>query len=252
MHRHVLVAVLLVGVMLAAGGACGGSATRDRVRLDVLAAASLTEAFGAMESSFESAHPDVDVEFSFGASSQLAAQIEAGAPADVIAAADERSLATLGEHDRISESRVFATNRLEIAVSPGNPNHIADVFDLADDDLVVVLCDPDVPCGAYADTLLSAAHVEVHAASLEPNVKGVMTKVALGEADAGIVYTTDVLAAGAQIDGVTIPAEINIEARYPIGIISGSPDQQAARAFIGFVVGAEGQAVLRAYGFAAP
>jgi molybdate transport system substrate-binding protein len=220
--------------------------------LDVLAAASLTEAFGAMESEFESAHPDIDVEFSFGASSELAAQIEAGAPADVIAAADERSLATLGEHDRIGESRVFATNRLEIAVSPGNPDHIATVADLADDDLVVVLCDPDVPCGAYTETLLSAAHVEVAAASLEPNVKGVATKVALGEADAGIVYATDVLAAGAQIDGVTIPAAINIEARYPIGIINGSPDQQAARAFISFVVETEGQAVLRAHGFAAP
>jgi molybdate transport system substrate-binding protein len=144
---------------------------------------------------------------------------------------------------------VFATNSAEIIVAPGNPLGIAGLDDLAERDLVVVVCASEVPCGAYADQIFERAGADVTPDSFEENVRGVVTKVTLGEADAGIVYRTDLLVAGDRASGVEIPDDVNVVAEYPIVSVSGDP---AADRFVEFVMGAAGQDVLATYGFSAP
>ncbi len=150
------------------------------------------------------------------------------------------------------DPEVFATNSAEIIVAPGNPLAIGGVEDLADPALIVVTCAPEVPCGAYAAEVFANAGVTVTPDSLEENVKAVVTKVTLGEADAGIAYATDVQAAGADASGVKIPADINVVAEYPIALTAGTTDRDGAQAFIDFVTGAVGQSILADYGFTAP
>ena len=147
---------------------------------------------------------------------------------------------------------MFATNLAEIIVGAGNPEGITGVADLANDDLIVVLCAPEVPCGRYAAQIFENAGVAVTPKSLEENVRAVVTKVALGEVDAGIVYTTDVTAAGAETEGVEIPADINVVAEYPIAVTEEAPNAEGAQAFIDFVTGEQGQEILASYGFLAP
>ena len=237
--------VAVVGVLVAA---CTGSTDDDT--LTVFAAASLTDAFTELGETFEQIDPDVEVEFSFASSSDLARQVIEGAPAAVFASADTANM------DKVTEAglsagapAVFATNHPEIIVAPGNPLGIDGLGDLAERDLVVVLCTPEVPCGAYADQVIRRAGVSVTADSLEENVRGVVTKVTLGEADAGIVYRTDVLAAGAEADGVGIPAAGDVVAVNPI--VSESGGAGAAR-FVESVKGPIGQELLASYGFGAP
>jgi len=216
----------------------------------VFAAASLTDAFSEIGTAFEAAHPDVALTFSFAGSSDLVAQIDEGAPADVFASADQANMAALTA--AAGQPVVFATNALEIITAPGNPEGIADVADLADSDLVVVACAPEVPCGRYADQVLDAAGVTVTPKSYEENVRGVTNKVTLGEADAGIVYRTDVLAAGDDASGVAIPADVNVVAEYPIVATTEAPNPEGAAAFIDFVLGPQGQAILGRHGFTGP
>jgi molybdate transport system substrate-binding protein len=216
----------------------------------VFAAASLTEAFRQLGEDFMAENPDAEVTFNFAASSALVQQITEGAPADVFASADQANMAKLTDAAlNGSEPRVFAENQLRIIVPAGNPEGIEGLADLADPGLVYVTAAPEVPIGRYAAESLAKAGVTVTPASLEENVKAVVTKVTLGEADAGIVYATDVTAAGSQAEGVDIPAEHNVLATYPIATTGEAPNPEGAEAFVDHVLSPEGQAVLRSFGF---
>jgi len=220
----------------------------------VFAASSLTAAFTEIGDAFMTANPDANVTFNFAGSSDLVTQInEGGAPADVFASADQSNMTKLTDAgNNASDPVVFATNLLEIIVEPGNPKRITGVADLANNDLVTVICAPEVPCGKYAQQIFDAAGVKVTPDSLEQNVKGVVTKVTAGEADAGIVYKTDVTAAGDQAEGVEIPDDINVLAEYPIAVTKDAPNAEAAKAFIDFVLSEQGQKILDSYGFLPP
>lgn len=219
----------------------------------VFAAASLAAAFTEIGEAFTAAHPDASVTFNFAASSELVAQIGQGAPADIFASADRSNMTRLTDAGgQATEPVVFAANVAEIVVAPGNPEGITGLADLTDDDLVVVLCAPEVPCGRYAAQVFEQAGVTVTPKSFEENVRAVVTKVTLGEADAGVVYRTDVIAAGDDADGVAIADEVNVVAQYPIAVTRDAPNPAAARAFVEVVVGPQGQAILASHGFLAP
>jgi molybdate transport system substrate-binding protein len=215
----------------------------------VLAASSLTEAFTELGKAFESDHPGVKVIFSFGASSTLAQQALDGAPADLLATADEANLQKVIDGSVASDPRVFARNRLSILVAKGNPEGIATLADLGRSGVLLVLCAPEVPCGKFGAQALRKAGVTATPKSLEENVKGVVSKVTLGEADAGLVYVTDAKAAGDKADGVGIPEEQNVIAAYPMGLLKQTANADAARVFRNFVLSPAGQATLAGYGF---
>lgn len=222
--------------------------------LTIYAAASLTASFDALAAGFEKRHPDVAIHpIDYGGSSTLATQIVAGAPADVFASADTATMNQVTEHGlAVGHPAVFATNTLEIAVAPGNPRHITSLADLARPGLQVLLCAPLVPCGAAAHTLLDAAGVHLTPASEEQNVTAVLSKVKAGEADAGLVYTTDVQASAGAVDGVAIPHAHDAVNRYPIAVLKGAANADAATAFVDYVRSAAGRRVLASYGFGAP
>ena len=221
--------------------------------ITVFAAASLTDAFKAVGDAFTKANPGVKVTFTFDASSALVAQITQGAPADVFASADTANMDKLTAAGLGGVAPVaFATNLLEVITAPGNPKAIRSLADLAAPGLKVVLCDPSVPCGKYAKQSLDLAKVSLTPASLEQNVKGVVTKVTAGEADAGIVYSTDVKAAGAKAAGVEIPKDQNVVATYPIAATKASKAADVDEAFISFLTGSDGQSILATYGFGRP
>jgi molybdate transport system substrate-binding protein len=271
--RALCSAVAVLGlVVVSCGGDDGGSATTAETptsgaaagpgstttatasgAITVFAAASLTDAFEEIGEAFTAANPDADVTFSFAGSSDLVAQLDEGAPADVFASADQDNMAKLtAVAGNAEEPEVFATNLLAIITATGNPLGITGVADLADPDLVVVTCAAEVPCGAYAQQVFDNAGVTVTPKSYEENVRGVVNKVTLGEADAGIVYATDVLAAGDQASGVEIPAKVNVVARYPVVTTAEAGNPEAAEAFVDFVLGADGQEILAGYGFTGP
>lgn len=240
---RLLVPALSAAVLLAG---CG----REGERADgitVLAAASLTEAFTELGEAFEGQHPEARLTFSFGASSMLATQANEGATADVLATADEASLERVVEAGNASGPRVFARNRLALLVAPGNPKGIRALADLTQVSFVV--CALEVPCGRFAAQALAKAGVTAKPSSYEENVKGVVAKVTLGEADAGIVYVTDVEAAGSKADGIDIPEEHNVVAAYPIAVLEQSGRPEVARAFVDFVLSPAGQQVLARHGF---
>lgn len=216
----------------------------------MLAAASLTEAFGELAEAFGEIH-GTEVVLSFAGSSSLAGQVLGGAPADVIATADAEAMARLGE-TLATDPVVFATNRAAIVVEAGNPLGVTSLADLTDPSMVVVLCSPAAACGRYADEVLDLAGVEVTAASLEDTPKAVITKVALGEADAGIVFASDIVTAPPSVTGIEIPADTNIIADYPISAIADARNPAGARAFIDFVVSPAGREILERNGFGAP
>lgn len=250
--------LLVTGLALVMAGvlgttACTDDANTDTTELVVFAASSLTNAFVEIGESFTEAHPDVRVTFNFAGSGDLVTQITQGAPADVFASADDSNMTKLIDAgENAGEPVAIAKNTFQIIVEPGNPTGVADLADLADPALIVVLCADTVPCGKGAATVLSNAGVTVTAKSMEDKVKGVVTKVTTGEADAGIVFVTDVIAAGDLADGVEIPAEINVISNFPIVVTKAAPNAAAAQAFIDFVASAEGQAILASYGFLAP
>jgi molybdate transport system substrate-binding protein len=259
--RWLLVPLAILGLVSAA---CGSSASKTAATttatvpaikgdITVFAASSLTAAFNEVGTAFTAANPDAKATFSYDASSALVAQIIQGAPADLFASADTANMDKLTTPSLNGTAPVvFATNLLQIIVAPGNPKGITGVAALAKADLKVVLCAPEVPCGKYAKQILDTAKVTVTPASLEQNVKGVVTKVTAGEADAGIVYVTDVMAAGAKAAGVDIPADINVIAKYPIASVKASTHADVDQAFIDFLTGSDGQAILAKYGFGKP
>ena len=221
--------------------------------ITVFAASSLTAAYTEIANAFMTELPNSKVTLNFGASSDLVTQINEGAPADVYASADEANMKKLTDATgNAGDPQIFATNSLEIIVGKGNPKGITGVADLAKPGLVFVTCAPEVPIGKYAAQVLSTAGVTVTPASLEQNVKGIVTKVTLGEADAGIVYKTDVTAAGDQAAGVEIPADINVTATYPLVATKAAPNPGGAQAFVDFVLGDQGQKIMASYGFTAP
>jgi molybdate transport system substrate-binding protein len=228
-------------------------ATTATGHITVFAAASLTGAFTEIGKAFSQAKPGASATFDFDASSALAQQITQGAPADVFASADTTNMDKLTKPGLNGSAPViFATNLLAIIVPKGNPKGITGVSDLSKPGLKVVLCQPQVPCGKYANQILTKANVKVTPVSQEENVKGVVTKVTSGEADAGIVYTTDVIAAGPSAQAVAIPANLNVVAAYPIASVKASKNQSTDAAFISFVLGAQGQSILAKHGFMKP
>jgi molybdate transport system substrate-binding protein len=237
---------------------CGSSAPASsspfalRGTITVFAASSLTAAYTAIGKDFERTYPGSMVKLSFGGSAALVAQIQQGAIGDVFASADQPNMQKLVDAALVAGApTIFAHNRLEIVVAAGNPHHIVKLSDLARPGLVVVLCAPVVPCGHYAAQALQNASVSVKPASQETDVKSVVSKVALGEADAGIVYVTDVKAGGAAVQGVEIPLEQNVVADYPVVVLKDSQNGPLAKAFVAYLLGA-GQQTLTHYGFTGP
>ena len=228
-----------------AGAAPGGPLT-------VLAAASLTEAFTTLGGQFEAAHPGTTVTFSFGSSATLAAQAVQGAPADVFAAASTATMATVTDAGAATDPADLATNTLEIAVPPGNPGEVRGLADLADPDLRVALCAAQVPCGAAAEQVLRAAGVTAAPDTLESDVKAVLQKVSADEVDAGLVYTTDVRAAGDRVEGITVSEAAGVPNRYPVAVLGASRNPATARAFVSYLLSDPGQQVLRDAGFGPP
>jgi len=248
-------AALAVAAVLALGlAACGGSeGTDDGGEVTVFAAASLTEAFTELGKQYEAEHDGSEVRFSFGASSDLAGQIDQGAPADVFASADQENMDKIVESEMNDGApRDFAGNVLEIAVPMGNPGHVMDIGDLADKDLLLAVCDVEVPCGNAATEVFRKAGIDPRIDTYEPDVKSVLTKVELGEVDAGLVYHSDVLAAGDRIDSIPIPPRDQYVNTYPIVVVKGASDAQGGSDFIDLVLSDEGQAELEKWGFRKP
>jgi len=243
----VVAALVAFAFMTSACGTTAETGGGQQRQLGVFAAASLTEAFTQLGEDFTAAHPDVKVSFNFAGSNDLVTQLQQGAPADVLATADAKNMQEAG--DLVDAQQAFAGNKLVIAVAPGNPEGINGLADLAREDLKVVLAAPEVPAGKYAEEALDKAGVTVRPVSLEVSVKGVVAKVSLGEADAGIVYVTDVDAASGKLDGVAIPDDQNVIATYPIAAVAASAHADDARAFVDLVLSADGQRVLAANGF---
>ncbi|GGQ70677.1 molybdate-binding protein [Streptomyces flaveolus] len=236
-----------------AAGASSSSATEVSGTVTVFAAASLEESFTALGRTFEKEHPGTRVTFNFGGSDTLAASITSGAPADVFASASPRTMATVTDAgDAAGTPATFVRNQLEIATLPGNPDKISSLQDLTRSRLKVVLCDRTVPCGAAAQKALDASGVELTPASYEQDVKSALTKVELKEADAAVVYKTDVRAAGDKVEGVDFPESAKAVNDYPIALLKQAPNADAGKAFIELVKSAEGQKVLTEAGFRTP
>ncbi|MFF4276590.1 molybdate ABC transporter substrate-binding protein [Streptomyces sp. NPDC001536] len=221
--------------------------------VNVFAAASLKESFTTLGEEFEKAHPGTKVTFNFGGSDTLAASITGGAGADVFAAASPKTMKIVTDAgDATGTPATFVRNQLEIATLPGNPDKIASLKDLTKSGLKVVLCDAEVPCGAAAQKALDASSLKLTPVSYEQDVKSALTKVELKEADAAVVYKTDVKAAGDKVEGVDFPESADAINDYPIALLKDAPNAAAAKAFIELVQSAEGQKVLTAAGFLKP
>ena len=251
------VALTACGSTAAPGGTVTSSAATSSTAsitgtVNVFAAASLQETFTTLKKNFEAAHPGVTVTPNFGASSALAQQINQGAPADVFASAAQSNMDQVVQAGGGAGSRPFAKNVMEIAVPPANPAGIASVNDLAKPGVKVALCRSQVPCGSVAAKMFANATITVTPVSQEDDVKAVLTKVQLGEVDAGVVYVTDVKAAGDKVKGIQIAPEVNASTSYPIAALTKAPNPDAAAAFVAYVLSPEGQQVLSAGGFAAP
>ncbi|SEF14784.1 molybdate ABC transporter substrate-binding protein [Streptomyces sp. Ag109_O5-10] len=221
--------------------------------ITVFAAASLQESFTTLKADFEKAHPGTKVDFSFGGSDTLAAQITSGAPADVFAAASAKTMAIVADRkDTATTPATFVRNQLEIATLPGNPDRISSLKDLTKSSLKVVLCDKTVPCGAAAQKALDAGKIKLTPVSYEEDVKSALNKVVLKEADAAVVYRTDVKAAGSKVEGVDFPESADAINDYPIALLKNAQNPTLAKAFIALVQSAEGQKVLNDAGFLKP
>jgi molybdate transport system substrate-binding protein len=245
---------LLVAAVTALLTACGSSPSPSSTTLSgtasVFAAASLTDSFKALGAAFQNAHAGTTIQFNFAGTPTLVTQIEQGASADVFASADTTNMDKLNTDGFImGTSRVFAHNKLEIVVGAGNPKRITGLADLANPGVIYITEAATVPAGKYALQILASAGVKVTPKSLETDVKSVVGKIQLGEADAGIVYATDVKAAGSKVTGVPIPDSVNVIATYPIVEVKGARNASLANAFITYVLSADGQATLQSFGF---
>ncbi|MGI8677370.1 MAG: molybdate ABC transporter substrate-binding protein [Jatrophihabitans sp.] len=220
--------------------------------ITVLAAASLTGAFTTIKAQFEAKYPGVTVVFDFGASSELSTQIDQGKPADVFASASTKNMAAVTKAGNAPSPTNFVKNTLEIAVPPKNPGTITSVNDLAKSGVKVAVCDAAVPCGVVAQKVFDNAKITVKPVARPQDVKATLALVESGEVDAGLVYVTDVRAAGAKVKGVVIPANVNASTTYPIATLAKSANPKTAAMFVDFVLSPAGQAVLKADGFSQP
>ena len=252
MMRRLFVMLAALAVVIAAAQPVS-AAQKPSGELTVFAASSLTESFTSVAKQFEKRYPDVTVKFDFDSSANLAAQIQQGAPADVFASADEANIQkAVDSGDVTTKPVVFAKNRLEIAVEKGNPKKVSGLADLAKSGLVVVLCADAVPCGKYAAQAFANAGVSVSPASKEENAKATLSKVSLGEADASVVYVTDVRAAKGEVGGVKIPDRQNVIATYAIAVTKENRGSAAAKAWVQFIQSKSAQTALRKFGFLPP
>lgn len=250
-----LLAIVLAIAVIACGGAARPLTTEQTLSgsLTVFAASSLTDALTKAGDVLKGRYGGTSFVFNFGSSSTLATQIGNGAPADLFASADETNMQKIVDA-RLTDGApsFFTSNRLAIAVAPGNPRNVASLADLTRAGLVVVLAAPTVPAGKYALDSLRKAGVTVTPASQELDARSVLNKVALGEADAGIVYVTDVRSAGPRVSGVEIPERHQVVARYPIAVVTGAKNPALARVFVDYLLGEEGQQLLAGFGFSPP
>ncbi|MFE0648404.1 molybdate ABC transporter substrate-binding protein [Streptomyces sp. NPDC059534] len=230
--------------------ASGSASAAPQANLTVLAAASLTNVFKTAGAAYEKSHPGTKLTFSFAGSQELVAQVAQGSPADVLVTADTKSM------DKVKADTgtpaIIARNRLVIATGEGNPHKIDALKDLADTELKVVLAAPEVPAGKYSKQILDAQKITVKPVSQEPNVRAVLSKVELGEADAGLVYKTDADSAEDKVDAVEIPDAQNAIAKYPAATIKDSKNAEAAAAFVAWLSSPEGQKILQDAGFQKP
>lgn len=250
------VAAVLVTAVAGCSSSTAGPTTRSSQSsgalhgtLTVYAASSLTEAFDTIKTAFVKQHPGLTVAIRYGASSDLATQINNGAPADVFASASPKNMAAV---KAATAPVTFARNSLEIATSPKNPAKIASVADLGRSGVKVAVCAPAVPCGAVAAKVFANARVHVRPVANEANVKATLAVVESGEVDAGLIYVSDVHAAGRRVHGIPIPAKINASTDYPIAALASARNAAAARAFMAYVRSPAATSVLTADGFAAP
>lgn len=262
MKIRALAAIGAASALLLAG--CGGSsggtsapasqgAAPQAQTLTVLAAASLTETFNALGKQFQTDHPGVTVKFNYAGSSDLAQQIVNGAPADVFAAASDATMKTVTDANLTAAKPVtFAKNVLQIATPPGNPKGIATFADLAKPGVKVVVCAPQVPCGAAAQKIEKATNTTLKPVSEEADVKSVLSKVQTGDADTGLVYVTDVNSAGNKVQGVNFPEASQASTNYPIAVLKNAPAADLADQFVTMVTGEPGQKALEQAGFAKP
>ncbi|WP_296605252.1 molybdate ABC transporter substrate-binding protein [Nocardioides sp.] len=249
--RRLAPAAASVALLLSLAG-CGGS-DDEATTLTVYAAASLTSTFEQLADEFEQEHPGTEVQLSFGGSSDLVTQIKEGAHADVFASADLATMQKLTDDDLADgDPQDFATNTLEIAVPPGNPAGITGLADLATPGVNLVVCAPEVPCGAATRAVADAAGVALSPVSEEQSVTDVLAKVTSGEADAGLVYRTDVQAAGEDVRGIELPEADSAVNTYPIVVVQGADEAALAHEFVDLVLGAAGQQVLADAGFGPP
>ncbi|MFH8837106.1 molybdate ABC transporter substrate-binding protein [Streptomyces sp. NPDC017868] len=234
-----------------AGSTASGSASAaPKADLTVLAAASLTDVFKTAGAAYEKSHPGTKLTFSFAGSQELVAQVSQGSPADVLVTADTKSMDKVKADT--SAPTVIARNRLVIATGKGNPFKVDELKDLADTKLKVVLAAPEVPAGKYSKKVLDAQKITVKPVSQEPNVRAVLSKVELGEADAGLVYKTDAESAKDKVDAVEIPDAQNAIAQYPAATLKESKNSEAAAAFVAWLSSPEGQKILQDAGFQKP
>jgi molybdate transport system substrate-binding protein len=266
--RRTAITLIAAGIAASAVAGCGSSTSSSGSSaspaastssspalsgsITVFAASSLKEAFTTLGQQFEAAHPGVKVTFSFAASSALATQIISGSPADVFASASPKNMQQVVTAGDASKPVDFTKNVMEVAVPPANPAHVTSVTDLAKSSVKVALCQPLVPCGATAAKVFANAKVVVKPVTLQPDVKSVLTQVELGNVDAGVVYVTDVNAAGTKVKGIQIPDSLNASTEYPIAPISKSANVATAQAFVAYVLSPAGQSVLTTDKFEKP
>ncbi len=221
--------------------------------ITVLAASSLTKTFTTLAADFEAANPGVTVQTTFAGSGALVTQIQQGEPADIFAAAAAAPMATLQSGGQLEgTSTNFATNTLEIAVPPTNPANIQTFADLAKPGVKLVICAATEPCGASSVAMEKVEGVTLNPVALEPAVANVLTAVSSGQADAGLVYKTDVLGAAGSVKGITFADSGKVVNTYPISVLKESKNQKVAQAFVAYVLGAKAQAVLAQAGFGKP
>ena len=268
--RRLFTVTALVALALFSSGCAAGQGDTDPTAIDtgdgadpqplpvvsgeltIYAAASLKQAFDELSTVFEARHPSLEVlPVVYDGSSTLATQLIEGAPADLFASADEATMQRTVDAGATADPRLFATNTLVVATPVGNPGEVEDLTDLADDSVTVVLCAPEVPCGAASRTLLESAGVPVSPASWEQSVTAVLTKVSAGEADAGLVYATDVRGRS-DVASFAPAGAADVVNRYPIAALTDAENPEAAAAFVEFVLSADGQAVLAGLGFGSP
>ncbi|MGW6564058.1 molybdate ABC transporter substrate-binding protein [Streptomyces sp. NPDC054975] len=233
-----------------ASKASGSASAASKADLTVLAAASLSDVFKTAGAAYEKSHPGTKITFSFAGSQELVAQVSQGSPADVLVTADTKSMDKVKADT--SAPTIIAKNRLVVATGEGNPHKVGDLKDLADAKLKVVLAAPEVPAGKYSKQILEAQKITVKPVSQEPNVRAVLSKVELGEADAGLVYKTDAESAKDKVDAVEIPDAQNAVAQYPAATLKDSKNTAAAAAFVAWLSSPEGQKILQDAGFQKP